>query len=140
MKATIPDHVPGSVSIDTRGNEDVVRKSGAISAGEPFGNSLEHVLAELERIDLLIEAQVSRARQLHKDDEFQGLYISEQEVDALMAQPIGLPRWAVLPPANADADVRAAIGRLRGQIDARKKASIVLGVMPCLSPVTETTW
>jgi hypothetical protein len=41
-----------------------------------------------------------------------------------MAQPIGLPRWAVLPPANADADVRAAIGRLRGQIDARKKASI----------------
>jgi len=124
MKATIPDHVPGSVSIDTRGNEDVVRKSGAISAGEPYGNSLEHVLAELERIDVLIEAQVGRARQLHKDDEFQGLYISEQEVDALMAQPIGLPRWAVLPPANADADVRAAIGRLREQIDARRKASI----------------
>ena len=102
MKATIPDHVPGS--------------------------------------DVLVEAQVSRARQLHKDDEFQGLYISEQEVDALMAQPIGLPCWAVLPPANADADVRAAIGRLRGQIGARRKASIVIGVKPCLSPVTETTW
>jgi hypothetical protein len=31
-------------------------------SGQPFSSSLEHVLAELERIDLLIQAQVRRAR------------------------------------------------------------------------------
>lgn len=96
----------------------------ATSAANPYSNSVEHILAELERIDLLIEAQVRRARQLQKQDEFQGLYISEQEVDTLLAQPIGLPRWASIPPANAGADVRAMLAPLRAQIEARKNASL----------------
>ncbi|MDD5462503.1 MAG: hypothetical protein PHG00_12850 [Methylococcales bacterium] len=59
-----------------------------------FINSTDHLLAELERIDLLIQAQVVRVRQLHVNDEqFRGLYISEQELDALLKQPIGRPRW-----------------------------------------------
>jgi len=60
-----------------------------------YPTSLQHILAELERIDLLIRMQVARARQLHDtDDEFQGLYISEREVDELAARPVGLPPWA----------------------------------------------
>lgn len=53
-----------------------------------FAYSTEHLLAELERLNLLIQAQVARARQLHVDDEqFRGaLYISEQELDALLKQ------------------------------------------------------
>ena len=55
-----------------------------------FPDSLHHILAELERIDLLIQAAVNRAREVQgAADEFQGLYIPEQEVDALLSQPGG---------------------------------------------------
>ena len=58
-----------------------------------YETSLEHLLAELERIDLLVQLQVNRARQANQiDGEFRGLYISENEVDALLAEPTGLPR------------------------------------------------
>jgi AAA+ superfamily predicted ATPase len=60
-----------------------------------FASSRHHLLAELERIDLLIAAEVARARRLHASDEqFRGLYISEEEVDALLKRPVGQPRWA----------------------------------------------
>ena len=40
-----------------------------------FVDSLQHLLAELERVDLLIHAQVARVRSLHADDEqFRGLW------------------------------------------------------------------
>jgi SpoVK/Ycf46/Vps4 family AAA+-type ATPase len=59
-----------------------------------FANSIAHVTAELQRLDLLIEAQVRRSRQLHKTDEqFQGLFISEKEVDELLRSPLGAPRF-----------------------------------------------
>src|SRR5215813_6953346 len=72
---------------------DVTRSTDvAVSA---FASSLEHLLAELERIDLLIAAEIARARRLHAGDEqFRGLYISEAEVDLLLRQPVGQPRWA----------------------------------------------
>jgi AAA+ superfamily predicted ATPase len=92
-----------------------------VDRAEPFANSIEHVLAELERIDLLIEAQVARTRQSQKQEELQGLYISEQEVDALLARPIGMPRWA-LPTAMTD--VQDAMGDLNHRIQARKDASL----------------
>src|SRR6516165_1021813 len=98
MKTTISDHEFQPIPTEIRDGETLgPEQTHGLSAAEPFRKSLDHVLAEIERIDLLVEAQVRRARQLHKDDEFQGLYISEQEVDALIAQPIGLPRWAVAP-------------------------------------------
>jgi SpoVK/Ycf46/Vps4 family AAA+-type ATPase len=69
----------------------------------PFEGSLQHLLAELERIDLLIAIQVARARRLHADDEqFHGLYISEGEIDTLLRQPTGRPRWASVPTALTD--------------------------------------
>lgn len=63
---------------------------------EYYTTSLQHILAELERIDLLIQVQGRRARQVHMaDSEFQGLCISEQEIDAFLAQPLGMPRRAM---------------------------------------------
>src|SRR5262244_2071356 len=91
---------------------DVTRSTDvAVSA---FASSLEHLLAELERIDLLIAAEVARARRLHASDEqFRGLYISEEEVDALLRRPAGQPRWAGAAPADAEARPRHdEIGRL----------------------------
>jgi AAA+ superfamily predicted ATPase len=60
-----------------------------------YSSSFQHLMAEMERINLLIQIQVARARQTYSaDDTFKGLYISEQEIDEILAQPTGLPRWA----------------------------------------------
>jgi SpoVK/Ycf46/Vps4 family AAA+-type ATPase len=69
-----------------------------------FSSSTEHILAELSRIDYLLRVYVSLARQIQvTDGQFQGLYISEQEVDGLLKSPIGLPGWAtMLTPQSID--------------------------------------
>jgi len=90
----------------------------------PYHSSLDHILSELERIDLLIQVQIRRARQLHQDDEFQGLYISEQEVDSLLARPIGLPCWAVTPQDELARDRENNLSRLNAQLENRKSLSL----------------
>src|SRR3954471_23756400 len=61
----------------------------------PYATSLDHVLAELERIDLHLRGQVTRALQVKKaGDPFEGLYITDEEVAVLAAESTGLPRWA----------------------------------------------
>jgi SpoVK/Ycf46/Vps4 family AAA+-type ATPase len=53
------------------------------------------LLNQLERIDTLIYQEVQKARQRHNQEEqFQGLVISEKEVDELLAQPPGGARFA----------------------------------------------
>jgi hypothetical protein len=90
---------------------------------EHYATSLQHILAKLERIDLLIQVQVGRARQVQASDaEFQGLYIPEQEVDALLAQPIGMPCWVTVP-ASLPLEVRTAFDRLAGEISLCKAES-----------------
>jgi AAA+ superfamily predicted ATPase len=98
------------------------------STAKPYPNSLDHVFAEIERIDLLIEAQVARARNLNKESEFQGLYISEQEIDVLLAQPIGLPRWATVLPVGGVPSVIEKMHQLAALIDGRKQASLENGI------------
>src|SRR5262245_19914778 len=53
-----------------------------------YENSLEHLLEELWRIDLLIRHQVLRFRMRGQEalDEFRGLYIKEEEIDAILAE------------------------------------------------------
>src|SRR5215203_6551515 len=93
---------------------------------EPFKSSLEHVLAELERIDLLIRVQVERARGMLQDQgELQGLYISEQELDALLAEPAGLPRWARWAAVPHRPEVVEALGLLAQGIAERKAGASV---------------
>jgi SpoVK/Ycf46/Vps4 family AAA+-type ATPase len=96
---------------------------------EYYVASLQHVLAELERVDLLIQVQVWRARQVQDaDEEFQGLYISEQEVDALLAEPAGLPCWATVPTPLSLAEVQAALDQISAGIAQRKAGSTERGV------------
>ncbi len=88
-----------------------------------FENSLQHLLAELERIDLLIAAQVARARKLYAHDEqFRGLYIPEEEVDALLNQPIGRPRWA--QGAGRLDQLTSKLEQMGQQISRRKTESL----------------
>lgn len=90
----------------------------------PFAVSLQHILAELERIDLLIQVQVWRARQVHLADEaFQGLVITEEEVDALLEQPAGLPNWTRAPGPWSQPEVQTALDRLASDIARRQVES-----------------
>ncbi|MEA2693541.1 MAG: hypothetical protein QOJ16_2928 [Acidobacteriota bacterium] len=97
----------------------------SLAVAEPYAGSLAHVLAELSRVDLRLRGAVARARRLHAaDPEFQGLYVSEQEVDDLLARPAGLPPWAAEPRPEEE----AALAELSHGIAARKAASAEHGV------------
>lgn len=94
-----------------------------------YATSLEHILAEFERIDLLIQLQVGRARQLHTvDEQFQGIYIPEEEIDELLAAPAGLPAWARVPLPVAHPEVQQALDQLAMTIEGCKAQSKHQGV------------
>ena len=56
------------------------------TAAPPFASAADHVLAELARLELVVRRQVLRLRaaSLLTEDEFRGLYISDEHVDALL--------------------------------------------------------
>jgi hypothetical protein len=58
------------------------------ASGVPFRPATEHLLAELEYLKLLLHRQVLRLRAaaLLREDQFRGLYISDEEVDAILLQ------------------------------------------------------
>jgi len=96
---------------------------------EFFSNSLQHLLAELERVDLLIRAQVAQIRKLQTEDEqFRGLYISEQEVDALLQRPLGKPQWLWSQDGTAATELTAALDRLDRRNASRKEEGLRRGV------------
>ncbi|GAA6614772.1 ATP-binding protein [Scytonema sp. NUACC26] len=96
---------------------------------EYYATSLQHILAELERIDLLIQVQIKRSRQIQSSNEaFQGLYISEEELEQLLAKPIGVPRWAnATTPLSAD-EVQNIFAQLTVDIQERKTQSLQHGI------------
>ena len=97
---------------------------------QAYGASLDHLLAELDRLDLLIRFQVWRARQ--RADADQGLgaaCIAEEEPEQLLDRVAGIPAWAAVPlPPEL---VKAVQGRLNASsetIKRRTAASLAAGV------------
>ena len=91
-----------------------------------FDNTRQHLLAEMERVDLLLRSQVIDARALSAaDSRFQGLYISEEELDRLLQQPMGAPAWA---RAGGGVPPRDALRRLEQVNAARVAESLGRGV------------
>ncbi|MDZ8228325.1 AAA family ATPase [Nostoc sp. ChiVER01] len=96
---------------------------------EYYPTSVEHILAELERIDLLIRVQVWRMQHIQpSDNELQGLLISEQEIEELLRQPIGLPRWANIPTPLSSIEVQTALEGMTADIAQRQTGSIQKGI------------
>jgi len=109
-------------------------------AGCGYATSLQHVVAQLERLDLLIRAQVWRARQRNGSDEdgLAAFYIPEGEVDALLERPLGVPSWATLPlPADVREAVQAGLDRMSAEIAGRAAASTREGVVLRLDLLAE---
>jgi SpoVK/Ycf46/Vps4 family AAA+-type ATPase len=94
----------------------------------PFANSRAHLLAELERIDLMIRARIAHLRRIQSEDEhFRGLYISEQEADALLARPLGQPQWLERGEPVRLLELDKALRALTGTLAVRRAASLAQG-------------
>ncbi|BAY14147.1 AAA family ATPase [Calothrix sp. NIES-2098] len=96
---------------------------------EYYSTSVEHILAELERIGLLIQVQVWRMQHIQpSDNELQGLLVSEQEIEELLRQPIGLPRWANIPTPLSSIEIQTALEGMAADIAQRQTESIQKGI------------
>jgi SpoVK/Ycf46/Vps4 family AAA+-type ATPase len=90
-----------------------------------FAASRDHLLAEIERIGLVVQLQLRRARKsAGAGDEFRGLVISEKEVDELLKRPPGSLPFAAAPEISDSGKLEAAIRQLSASILSRCEESI----------------
>jgi hypothetical protein len=118
----------------------------ASAAAAPFA-------AELERLDLLLEREILRLRARYELslDEFRGLYVSDRQVDELLAQRSRTPLPEQLT-AEAQARLAAiAAGEVTGsapwmqlarrlELGRRERDLLLLGLAPELDPKYETLY
>jgi SpoVK/Ycf46/Vps4 family AAA+-type ATPase len=96
---------------------------------QPFDSSLQHILAELERLDYLLDVQVKRVKETTSSNKkYQGLYISDQEVEKLLLRPIGMPRWALDQNSSQYQKIRSHLEKKEEEIIQRKIESRRIGV------------
>ncbi|RLI78534.1 hypothetical protein DRP04_10015, partial [Archaeoglobales archaeon] len=93
-----------------------------------YADSLQHILDELARIDLIVRAKVEEWRKHNKNPDFLGLYISEEDVDLLL-----------MDSSNSDLSLAETkkIEALRKEIDEKKKESVRRGVELRLETLAE---
>lgn len=104
-----------------------------------FTNAIDHVLAELQRVDLLLRRQVRRLRAAHllTEDPYRGLYIPDEHVDVLLqAAPPGTSVEAVLP-AGESARLALELASLESRLAMRRRASREAGIELPLSTLRE---
>jgi hypothetical protein len=95
-----------------------------------YRTSLQQILAELERLDLLLRVQVWRARQGRGEaGELSAFYIPDDEADKFLDKAIGAPAWAGVPlPPELRADVQARLDELSADIGRHTQESLRAGV------------
>lgn len=91
---------------------------------EYYNTNLEHIQDELTRIDSLIQLRVLEMRAENAEiNEFSGLYIAEEEIDALLST-----KYLVRDDDPRTRAVRKRIAELKGLIDAKKVESLRMGI------------
>ncbi|RMF77759.1 MAG: AAA family ATPase [Chloroflexi bacterium] len=94
-----------------------------------YTSSLQHILAELERVDLMLRVRIWYARQVKQSsDPFAGLYLSDEAVDALLARPLGAPFWSTAPTPLSLTEADTALQQIGETIAQFKQASLANGV------------
>jgi SpoVK/Ycf46/Vps4 family AAA+-type ATPase len=95
-----------------------------------YTSSLQHIVAELERLDLLLRVQVWRARQGRGEaDELAAFYIPEAEPDEFLDKIIGAPVWARVPlPPELRAAILTRLDQLSAEISGHTTESLDGGV------------
>ena len=101
------------------------------ATGAPFRSAAEHLQAELDYLQLLLHRQVLRLRaaSLLREDQFRGLYISDEEVDAILLRPPAGDQQS--PPANSGPTLRGlalSIASAEMEIASRLEASRAAGI------------
>lgn len=99
----------------------------------PFADSQAHLLAGLAVVDLRVKWAVVRARTngLNPQDEFRGLYISDDQVDQLLGYDIGQHLWSAANGHGPNGHGRAwpdLITQARAHWQAQTRASREAGV------------
>ena len=97
-----------------------------------YETSLQHLLAELARLDLLVRAQVWRARQQHRDgeDKLAAFYIPEAEPEALLDKALGEPTWAATPlPPQVHMALQTKLDALAQELAQRTHESLQQGLL-----------
>jgi len=100
-----------------------------VGGGVTASLSVRHVLAEVERLDVLLRVQAWRVRAAHGDDpELAGFYAPDTEPDTLLDRPLGTPPWAARALSDEmRAAVAAALDRCATQVQAREREAAETG-------------
>ncbi len=71
----------------------------------PYRSSMEHLLAALNSIDLRVRWAVVRARAngLNPDNQFRGLFVTDEQIDQLLAHEVGHHVWSSVNGQTTDA-------------------------------------
>jgi SpoVK/Ycf46/Vps4 family AAA+-type ATPase len=105
---------------------------------EPYRNSLEHILDELQLLDVELGFAISKLREnggKSNWSDFSGLYVSDHEVeDALKKDTLGIA------PTDMSNDTRilTQIQQIRAKIDERKIQSTMLGTRLYLEHISNS--
>ncbi|RPI31984.1 MAG: hypothetical protein EHM70_10090, partial [Chloroflexota bacterium] len=103
--------------------------------------SLRHLQAELSRVDILIRRETRRWQMAGQDpgDAFRGLYISDEEVQALLSRPLATSwgQTVVLPAAEEQMFVQAYHNACQNAQSLVEHAHSV-GVQPRLEQLAQT--
>jgi len=117
------------------------RDAAEVLNGSPFASAVEHVLAELGCLKLLLQRQVLRLRatSLLREDQFRGLYISDEEVDSiLLEQPSAEASMRDHSASSASLrKINLRIESARAEISLRIAASHAAGVNLPLERIAE---
>jgi len=98
-----------------------------MARAEPYANALEHLAAEIRRLQLMLDRQAQLMRlqgSLDEGNEFQGMFLQESEVDTLLTSPTAADSPFLGRVAKLDEEIVAA----RVQIDRRIEVSERAGV------------
>ena len=110
---------------------------------DPFRSSLEHILAEMKRLDLMLRRAVlvaRRTRSTDVPDEFRGLVISDEHVDRMLDSVDFLgDHWKMDDTVRPAADeIDKELERRQDEIRARMEASAKAGERLALPQLAST--